>query len=204
MNDRLRTIELLPAVTWPIVRRYTEADCCIWASRIGMDVLKHFGIKARCITVNFYCANAAFMEQMMKHGRMPRDKAELEEWHKENGATNMGVVSDDDDAKNWDRYNGHVVTFLPDDNIIIDLSSEQFNRPQYGITVEPAPRKVPVGWELLESEEAHYDLPGGGVAVYKARPDQRGYIFTQAWVDSPGRRMVVPETIAKLELELDH
>jgi hypothetical protein len=92
-------------------------DRCIAATRHGIEALAYFGIDAKPLKVMLVTGNEAWADWMnagMPGGTMPEE------------AWSLGV---DLDSVRPKGYAGHLVAWLPREQMLVDLSLGQFARP---------------------------------------------------------------------------
>ncbi len=121
-----RFVEVAPA----ILRAHFRKDSCLNASRVTIEALAAFGIRATAMSVDILCFNKAFDAQTKRLGRIPHvGKDTLDE-----GAWAMGIDRNDasTDAAN-NAWCGHLVVIAQD--FLIDASARQFDRPEKNIRI---------------------------------------------------------------------
>lgn len=95
-----------------------KPDCCINAARVGVEVLRRFGVKARPVSVELLLINR-FGLQLME-AQVPVDQ-----WPAH--AHSIGITPGADFAHREDGWPGHLM--IEGDDWTIDLSARQFARP---------------------------------------------------------------------------
>lgn len=133
---------------------------CVLATRIGHEVLRYFGIGStpEAVRVGFFTADA-FAE--LENGIAGKPAAGYSVGVMGTGAVTHQVATTPlgaepaattgpDLGTSWD---GHLVTRLTGPPRLIDLSADQFDRPEHGLPV-PGPVVIPLpdttGWDANE------------------------------------------------------
>lgn len=122
-KDPRLVLKAMCQVAWPIIRLHYNANCCIAASRIGLDVLKSFGIAARPQVVSALAGSPAFHAW---------DKAEAPP------ANAFFVTISISRSEPGSRaFGGHLVLYgkVRGEYFLLDLSAPQLHRPQKNILV---------------------------------------------------------------------
>lgn len=167
------------------------ASSCILTVRIVRDILREFGVRSQPMAVRVTVFNEAYMQKAAEMGRHPENVEETVKWERECGAWVVGVVPGEPAREN--RWNGHLVNWLPEHRVFCDLSSDQFDRPQHNIEVPPAVYEVPDGWEDGTEEGSLVDqLDTGTVVHYMADPKNKGFLPAADWraVDGRGQDII--------------
>lgn len=186
--NRATVFSSLVRLSTMITRKY-NADCCIAATRIALDVCEHFGIEAAPMVVSAYVANDSLWKRMRRgtwDGRMRPG----------NYSVGIGFGYDDrrfDPAK---AFNGHLVLVAPDPpaqftrlpaeptETILDLSLSQMARPAKGIHLTSVALALPLRWR---TEQWFARFPGCHLSYSPlARPD-RDFLTSPDWT-KPLRR----------------
>ena len=135
-------IAALMKVARPVIRTTFRQDSCIPSTRIGIDVLAYFGLKAVPMPLFMLIYNdeamklieggkAAQLQELM-HSRGPDEPG---------GPWSVGVGAEIANSSGWA---GHLVVGLPEYRVLIDLSIDQASRPHKGIDL-PIPMLFLVG-----------------------------------------------------------
>jgi hypothetical protein len=157
----LVTLESMAAVAADVFSYYFTPNCCIGATRVGIEVLRRFGITGRPLPAIVIGMNAPAREHTERGGigDPPSDAR---------------VLIVDHEAKG-DGYAGHLVIVgkVQGSTFMLDLSATQFDRPQKQIyvprallAVKPTKNGVALGpkWQITA------DLDRGGMLVYEPHP----------------------------------
>lgn len=164
-----------------------DKGACIAATRVAIEVLAHYGIAAKPLSVDLLVMNAASGVAA----------AEGRDWQNNvSGGWTVAIVRQQDVPPS--KWGGHLVAVTADE--IIDLSLPQANRPDRGIEVTPS--RLPLTGErrtgfLAGNEQMVYTDPGGITLVYRARPRDRTYTTSPNWGarDRADRARIVGEII---------
>lgn len=174
--------------------RFAKARC-INSTRICIEALRHFGVRANAMSVEFMAFNPTFRRLADRHGGIPSDEATMKAWY-ERGARCLQIDTRPEAFDpNGNSWNGHLVAVAQ--GFLIDPSAGQFNRPQYGIhtpevLVTDAPNSFIKGNKPLSCE-----APNGAVLSYKARKRDFSYAKLPGF-DWPGVNQEAVEQIVAL------
>lgn len=107
----------------------TGVGQCITLTRIGIEVLQRFGVKARPLPCELFVANTLAM-------RLALEGVPASQWPEE--AYSLGVAANADGREGW---NAHLAIEwqVGEQQGILDLDIARYSRPRYGIVVEPRP-----------------------------------------------------------------
>lgn len=121
-------------VTRAEILRWWRPNSCIVSTRLGLEVLKYFGVgaAAQAVTVAAFTKAAA---AAIIAGENPRDFG-----HSVGIAGTDEITMQPDGRRSWD---GHLVIRLTQQPVLIDLSADQLDRPQRGLRV-PQPIIAPI------------------------------------------------------------
>lgn len=138
-------------------------DICVLASRVGYDVLRYFGVNAKPVVARALAFNAKW-DEWVDTTRGDLNDPRWEEAIKD-GAHSL--VVDEVDRQVKGRFAGHLILWLPDLGQLMDLSAEQFSRPDHDMVFPPAVRLLAP--EFLGGEAHVFDSPDGGAIAYRYR-----------------------------------
>lgn len=173
-----------------------ERSRCVLTTAVGIDVLRHFDIKARPLSVRVELVNGAF-RQWADEGYPGGEAAGLARgaWSLMAGdpgqrATDGGGAAPlvEPPSHAWD---GHLVVDVPFFGLFLDLDLQQMNRPTKNIRVPPA---MAFRWNM--GRDVGYVLEDCAIR-YTARPDDRTWSDAKDWTD-PGRRIGIVATLIEL------
>jgi hypothetical protein len=137
---------------------------CILGTRVGLGVLRYFGIEAKPVAVGaaFYNPIAA---KALEEGVRGMDL-----YRTVPGAWAVGVGAKPDDPDQPGHWNGHLIIETAEH--LIDLNSDQASRPERQMPVPAALvlRKPP---EWTSGEKMAWSLDEGVVGIYWLVDDQR-------------------------------
>lgn len=190
-----------------IERDFPGMPVCVLTTRCVIEVLRHFGIRARPICVRVAVYNEDFVRRSAREGRLPRDQTELNKWRRESLAEALGVGFPDENGKTGllPRLAGHLVALShfkdndEDDGVIIDVGMAQNSRPRRGFVLKPIVFTAPSGFLAGEPFAFHGD---NCVFRYEHHPEVREWATAADWCDPVRREFIVKRTIAKVELKL--
>ncbi len=174
-------VDAIGACAWRIIHLYLPPRCCIEATRIGISVLKHFGIAGEpvCTLALAGCPSFASWRSAGFPEPPPKDA--------------FFVVTDEKD--NGEGYPGHLVisgrTSKNGKFFLLDLAAPQMNRPVKKIMVPEAVVGYFPGPIWRDEEELHFSGEEGTVLTYK-RHDKPAVDWrkTGGW-DLPRRRFEI-------------
>lgn len=129
MTDPAAVIEFLLTEGRSIILERFKPSSCIASTRIGIDVLRGFGLRSYPIATRVVAYNAAAARLVT--ARVPVDEWPDEAWSV--GIQGSGVSK----AGEWD---GHLVIGLRDSDGregVLDLSADQMSRPTRGLEITP-------------------------------------------------------------------
>ena len=137
---RKRIIPLYEKLAPSILLDHFSPDCCINGTRVAIEVLSHFGIKARPLTTEVIIFNKIYWDKLTERGDFP-GPAELERWWRD-GAWSLGCMGGKGDGPGWGY---HLVAVAQ--GHVIDSASGQYRRPEKAIDMPddgvPHVRRVP-------------------------------------------------------------
>lgn len=174
----------------------TALNNCIMAGRIATEVMKHYGVRnARAEAVEVYVGNALFREMCDEHGRPPLNATEADAWWKA-GAYASGASGKSKKPETPGTWNGHLVCIA--ENVLVDLSLDQFNRPQHGIEVDTFYGNV--GWEFLDGRErATFMTDDGCLIAYGLETWNTTWKTSGDWIGYPSYRHIVERIVQEID-----
>lgn len=166
---------------------------CVEACRIVRAVLGQLGVQTRPMACDVMAANAQAVE-LINQG-LPAQSWGVGAWSIGCccDSTRPAPISDEPARKRG--FGGHLV--LVGDGWFVDLTAQQFHRPELGIVVASAL----VGRWHEDQVAAELDLPRGGLLRWLWRPEIRSYRTVPAWrqdVGSEDTRNLVAAVRARL------
>jgi hypothetical protein len=165
----------------PIMLEKVRPDSCIAMTRVGVEVLNHFGYVAAPLNVEALVVNAEYHRRLeaglIAPDRLPTD-ADFAA-----GAWGIGIGLEEhmrELATQGVNPAGHVVAVVG--AFLVDLSLDQASRPEKGINLEPHCFEFDA--DVYAGATWTYRINGGEAFVeYKLRPD------LESWRDSPDWRL---------------
>jgi hypothetical protein len=169
-------------------------DCCIAATAILIDVLDYFKLTAKPLSVIATVFNPRMSERIAQEGMPTLEEAERDWFPK--GCYSLAVGAGDPQPGKWP---GHLVSVLGR-QVLIDLTLDQANRPQYGIVL-PMPLIAPYHPDFLAGEAQVAGIVSGCRVIYEARSGDRSFERSNDWRSQKRRSAVVGKAIRKLKGE---
>ncbi len=154
-RDPFQVLSVMARVAWPVLRQCYQKNCCIAATRVGLEALKPFGIAGRPMPAKVVATNAA---------------------------RNYELVIDDTCV--GPGYSGHLVIVgkIKGQLFLLDLSAAQLDRPERGINVPSSILVLPPpdfefegAWEMPLSDGE------GGLITYSAYPNAPDFTKAPVW-----------------------
>lgn len=168
-------LEAIRVKSQPILHKVFRPDCCIAATRIGIEVCKRFGIQGRPKPVTTLAGCKSFLDWQ----RGPETPPPLDAFY---------LVTDTADRSGG--FPGHLVITgkVAGSNFMLDLSASQLHRPAKKILVpEPLLIQMPDAWP--EDQCISVPLEGDGALIYSHHPKK-----DISWTDSPDWTLAKPTT----------
>jgi hypothetical protein len=162
-------------------------DSCIACTRIAVDTLREFGVRAQPLAVEVTVHNAAAAAHI--------ERGEPEGTFDDREARSFGLGFAPHDLGD-DIYNGHVVCIV-ERRVMLDLTLPQASHPEHGVQLPPATFE-PLPADFVKGGGAVFSAPGGCVVVYRAHPEERGFLALPHWTDRSFTRPFVRRVIARL------
>jgi hypothetical protein len=162
------------------------ADSCIACTRIAVDTLRTFGVRAKPLAVEVVIHNADAAAHI-ERGEPEAAQHDPAAW-----SLQLGFVPDD---LGDHIYNGHVVC-LVEQRRILDLTLGQASRPERGVNLGPGVfGPLPSDFETTGSS---FPVTGGCVAVYRPHTNERGFLPLPHWADRSFSQPFVRRIVASL------
>jgi hypothetical protein len=173
----------------------SQQGCCIFATRIAIDVAHYFGITATPLPVLTIIANPPFTKHVVEDGFIPN----LKQWNSVDGSYSVVIgLRDEKERIPPNHWNGHLIAVAQD--TFGDFSIQAVERPQHQIITGPALVAPYPRWPAWQVSNPH-----GTVFFYERTNDTR-YRDAPDWKDPKRRRPMVGRlirdvrnTIAKTE-----
>lgn len=181
----------LANVARPLILTRFRKDSCIASTRIGIDALAYFGVKAVPVSLQMLLFNREAVELLNSGKTLEEIAAFVRErgLNEEGGPWTMGVGADLGRPGGWA---GHLVVGVPAANLLVDLSIDQVSRPHKGLVLdEPAVLQVPETWWTGETDMVQFTNPNDGSMIFLDQresmlPDRDGYRKTSNWKGRAG------------------
>ncbi len=155
----------------PELLRQVGRGSCVQATRVGIEALRYFGVKAEPLTVMMICGNLAWAE-WMKLDTFGSEQMPDEAW-------SVGI---DPVLHPGERgFPGHLVIEV--DGNLLDLDAGFYSRPDRGIHIPPTVL-IPLATDrkIIENGNlAGIDLDDGGVILYGQHLNPPPFRQSGAW-----------------------
>lgn len=167
MTTRDEAIPFLLGRGREIILETFEPTSCIISTRVAVEVLKVFGIRARGQAVKVEALNPRAVLDVEAKATEPR----LGSWI----VGVEGTGQHDYDQNSWD---GHLVAIFEDTKgeVLVDVSADQFARPAKDIHAEPLAIRLTGGWPVGRL------WPNGSALAYSPIRS-RSYRQSSNWAD---------------------
>jgi hypothetical protein len=185
-----RLVELQP----PILDAWlAERSRCILATAIGIDVLRHFDIDARPVSVQMDLWNKPWVD-WVRAGK-PGEGTITAVLDLERRGGYMLSAGDSSvpvpGGLQPGRWDGHLMVEVPGPTaLLIDLDLQQFRRPAKGFNLPAA-----VVFHLTDPQGAEFTIPGGGKLRIETKRHDQSFTAAPDWNSQAKRQAVVKEVI---------
>ncbi len=170
-------VRLFEREATPVLARGFMATRCVNATRICLDVMHAFNVRAIPMSVQAIAMNKIYRTKLDKLGRFPTSD-ELKAWLDE-GAWALGVdirdAATDADKNAW---GGHLVAIVQD--WLVDAAAIQLSRPQHGIELPDIFVGETSRRFLKGKAPVRFANDAGAMLYYTARLDD------ESWKTLPG------------------
>jgi hypothetical protein len=179
MNDIPQVFNALVETVSSILHEYYSPDCCIAATKCGIEVCKYFGIVAWPIAARLKIFNPTFCRLVGELDCVPQSDQESAEWAAK-GAWIVDIGNPDNQLRQG-GWNGHLLlaTSVDERVHIADLALEQAKRPQKGIDLIPF--HFCVTSEFLRDEIEVATYLNGSFLKYHSWPSEISFYTTADW-----------------------
>jgi hypothetical protein len=169
----------------PPIQAEFGANACIVATRVALEVLRHYRVRVQPLAVHVEVWNPAAVEAIDRG----EDPAEL------GPPCRVMQLGFTDQPQPDDTVDMHVVVAV-EDRLLLDLTLDQCSAPEHGIELPPGifhglPPK------FVRGGRVDFRVKGCQV-VYEAHPDEKGYLIAPDWTDRSRRQPFVEATLARL------
>lgn len=172
---------------------------CIASTNVGIRVCRYFGLKAEPVAVRTLVGNKQFADwraraSMEELAAMTTEEAE---------ALGIWLVEIDTDPERGNGYPGHLVVGLRELGGILDLNTDQFNRPKKGIDIgDGCFYEVHDGFYDDPEQAAAFDGPNGELIAYGVHPDPPDWRHAPDWRRERPNREVAGKIIRRVREEV--
>jgi hypothetical protein len=160
-------------------------DTCILHTRVAVDTLRSFGVRARGLAAQVMIGNSVWADDCRRLNRLPASSAE---WSEHSWCLGIGFGADP--RKERPGYDGHVIAVV-NDRYGLDLTIDQAARPQHDIDLRPHFWKLAPGFAAGDAQEA-FVVTGGSVVIYRPMPEDRAFLTAPDWLMAPKAGTVNP------------
>jgi hypothetical protein len=159
-----------------------------------MDVMRSFSIPAAPLPVEALALNPQMFERVKEHG-WPKNGAQTEQWHREDGSWIVGVggVAGKPDADDYvstrgPGWHGHLIVLI-DDRFGIDVTVDQLatKRMKWPALEKARGLAFEVTQEFMDGSWLHCGVQGG-VVQYRREPQNIEYRKMRDWRLAARRR----------------
>lgn len=189
-DQEAAVLDALVDAARPVIRTEFRADSCIASTRIGIDALAYFGIRAveLPVSVLVFNADAAALVSAGVTLEDLREQTRAIPVERPGGPWTIGVGMGTGLPGAWP---GHLIVTVPEIGVICDLSIDQAARPQKDLPLESYWTHVgdPAWWGQVEGADPFVQVrgPHGAVLMVDRRlPDPYGYRSSPNWTKKPG------------------
>lgn len=176
-------LDALVEVARPIILEEFNLDSCIATTRIGIDVLDYFGIKATALPISAVVFNKEALDLLTSGTSMEDLKAIMAAIpiDEPGGPWSIGVGAGGPLKHN--DWAGHLIATIPEASTIIDLSIDQASRPHKNFTLVPyhAVLDEDDWWSGKEPMATFSNADGCYLLLDRRVPDPVGYLSSPNW-----------------------
>lgn len=200
--------DAMQQVARPIIREHFNADSCIASTRIGINVLRYFGIGAKPLPLSVLVFNAEAANLIHEQGLEEFVRViKLQDPTTPSGPWSIGVGA----RRNpidiaLDAWQGHLIIEVPAYTAYMDLSIDQVNRPLKNIDVTPHWFNLEPDdpWVTGEVPVMEMNADDGTMLVLDRRvPDPDGFRKSTNWTGNNGVSAVLQDCTERIIGEVD-
>lgn len=186
-DDQRRILDALVARARPVIRAEFQADSCIATTRVGLDVLRYFGIPAQEYPLLVAIFNPEAVQLLADGLPMEELAARTQAIGPEepSGPWSVGLGMSPVPGGRANGWSGHLVIGSPALGIVADLSADQASRPHKQIVLEPYWASIgDPAWFADPAARQFLMLRERGVLLVLDRggtPDPDGYRRSPNW-----------------------
>jgi hypothetical protein len=171
-------VRLFERVATPILRRDLMDTRCVNATRICLDVMRAFNVRALPLSVQAVAMNCTYRAKVAELGRMPTDE-ELSRWVHDDGAWAIGIdVRESANDTNANAWGGHLIAIVQD--WIVDSAALQLSRPSKGISIPDIFIGATSRRFIKGKGSVGFESDNGAILTYTPRPED------ESWKTLPG------------------
>jgi hypothetical protein len=139
----IEVVTALAKVGRPPILEYFGKRSCIASTRIGLDVLEYFGVRAEPMPLFVLVLNGEALDLAAQGMSQPELQAEMLKYglDEPGGPWGIGVGAEIENSADWA---GHLMVAVPDERLLLDLSLDQASRPHKGLPFPEEGQVFPV------------------------------------------------------------
>jgi hypothetical protein len=167
---------------------------CIESTKFMISALRRLQVDAKAMAVDVWAGNA----DAVAHRPEPMDTWPPTAFSIGSVcATGAGGPEIRAEPHRRGSFMGHLV--IVGDDWLVDLTAEQFSRPQFGVHVNGGVCAYPIpGVGAKDPFEVQMSLPAGGQLIYQTRPEVKSWRTVPAWRDETGEKAVADEVVRRV------
>jgi hypothetical protein len=195
-------LDALVGVARPIILSEFRKDSCIASTRVAIDALAYFGVKAEPLPVIATIFNAEAAAILNGGGTLEELAAAQQEKELDEPGGPWSLAIGTGHSRNNDRpiWEGHLVAAIPDEQVFIDLSIDQAARPTKGMNFEPYWTRVEDDHWWNGEETLHQLTHENGMVLIMDRraADPEGFKASNNWKATGHMKSVMRDVTGKV------
>jgi hypothetical protein len=167
-KTRLDLLNDFARVARPIMLEYMLRDGCIGATFVTVTVLRTLRIQADAVPVKVRLINGILAAAMARHA-----DGEQQDWKAvaEAGGKELAIGYSEPEDVRADRWNGHLIAYVPSRSVIVDASLDQARREKHGIFIPDVVLFKAVGGVPVGQPRMFINDTTGTLLIYEAIKD---------------------------------
>ena len=189
MTKKLSTEEIVFAIGFaqPAIRAQFGANACIVGTRVAVEVLRHYELRAEPMAVQVQVYNPAYVESVERGKSLDAIADDPECWSAQLGFTGQPQADGELDM--------HVVA-LVEGRMLLDLTLDQCSAPEHNVVLTPGVFNE-LSPDFASGGTMIYPVNGCNV-VYTAHPKEKGYLTAPYWTERVHREPFVRATLRRI------